>query len=142
MTLAGVDIPDKVFGVADLKNHTSEKSCWIVVHGKVYDVTEFLEEHPGGYDIILTVTGRDATRDFDEIGHSNSAKKLLEKYLIGSFEGGDPVPMEQVAPPLHVQSKAAATEISLLRRIISVLLPVFLLIVAVALNSFPKSKAA
>jgi cytochrome b involved in lipid metabolism len=32
--------------------------------------------------------GRDATKDFDEIGHSNSAKKILDKYLIGRFEVG------------------------------------------------------
>jgi cytochrome b involved in lipid metabolism len=57
MTVTEASIPDKMFAIADLKNHTSEKSCWIVVHGKVYDVTDFLEEHPGGYDIILTVTG-------------------------------------------------------------------------------------
>ncbi|KXZ52484.1 hypothetical protein GPECTOR_9g528 [Gonium pectorale] len=82
----------KVFSLADIKQHMSDKSCWLVVHGKVYDVTEFLEEHPGGYDIIVSSTGRDATSDFEEIGHSNSAKKLLEKYLIGEYEGGDSMP--------------------------------------------------
>lgn len=46
-----------VYSVADIKAHTSDKSCWLVVHGKVYDVTDFLEEHPGGYDIILSSTG-------------------------------------------------------------------------------------
>lgn len=48
---------DKLYGLADLKAHTTDKSCWLLVHGKVYDVTDFLEEHPGGYDIILTSTG-------------------------------------------------------------------------------------
>ena len=48
---------DRLISLAECKKHNSDKSCWIVVHGKVYDVTDFLEEHPGGYDIILTVTG-------------------------------------------------------------------------------------
>lgn len=39
-----------------------------------------------GYDIILNTTGRDATEDFEEIGHSNAAREMLDKYLIGNFE--------------------------------------------------------
>jgi cytochrome b involved in lipid metabolism len=39
-----------------------------------------------GYDIILNTTGRDATEDFEEIGHSNAAREMLDKYLVGDFE--------------------------------------------------------
>jgi hypothetical protein len=45
------------YKVEDLKGHATDKSCWLAINGSVYDVTEFLEEHPGGYDIILTSTG-------------------------------------------------------------------------------------
>jgi cytochrome b involved in lipid metabolism len=45
------------YTLEECKKHTSDKDCWIVVHGKVYNVTDFLEEHPGGYDIILTSAG-------------------------------------------------------------------------------------
>jgi cytochrome b involved in lipid metabolism len=41
----------------ECKKHANDKDCWLVIHGKVYDVTSFLEEHPGGYDIILTSAG-------------------------------------------------------------------------------------
>lgn len=41
----------------ECSKHTTEDSCWLVIHGKVYDVTKFLDEHPGGYDIIITNTG-------------------------------------------------------------------------------------
>lgn len=47
----------KTYSLEEIKKHNNDKSCWIVVHGKVYDVTAFLEEHPGGYDIIITSTG-------------------------------------------------------------------------------------
>jgi cytochrome b involved in lipid metabolism len=54
---------DTTYTLSDLKAHNTEKSCWIAVHGKVYDVTDFLEEHPGGYDIIITsATGEPAER--------------------------------------------------------------------------------
>ncbi len=49
---------DKLYTVADLKQHTTSKSCWLAIHGNVYDVTDFLEEHPGGYDIVLSSTGQ------------------------------------------------------------------------------------
>jgi hypothetical protein len=132
-----------------------------VIHGKVYNVTDFLEEHPGGYDIVVSsagvrpharphatlgrcngiagcmvspaahgscvapgcgdaalgltaverrppgvgpqgvlapaihsitvdrcLAGQDATQDFEEIGHSNSARQILSKYFIGDFAVG------------------------------------------------------
>lgn len=42
------NVQSKKYTVADLKAHTSETSCYLLVHGKVHDVTEFLDEHPGG----------------------------------------------------------------------------------------------
>lgn len=47
----------KVFNLGEVKKHVTEDDCWIIVHGKVYDVTKFLDEHPGGFDIIITNTG-------------------------------------------------------------------------------------
>jgi cytochrome b involved in lipid metabolism len=38
----------KTFTLADIAQHNKESDCYVVVHGKVYDVTEFLDEHPGG----------------------------------------------------------------------------------------------
>jgi cytochrome b involved in lipid metabolism len=52
-----VTMADKTFTLDECKKHASDKDCWLVVHGKVYNVTDFLEEHPGGYDIILTSAG-------------------------------------------------------------------------------------
>ncbi|KAG6920221.1 hypothetical protein DXG01_004990 [Tephrocybe rancida] len=47
--------------------HANRKSCWIVVHDKVYDVTDFLDEHPGGSKIILKYAGKDATEAYEPI---------------------------------------------------------------------------
>jgi cytochrome b involved in lipid metabolism len=49
--------PQKKFNLDDCKQHTKEQDCWIVLSGKVYDVSEFLDEHPGGFDIVLAATG-------------------------------------------------------------------------------------
>jgi len=51
----------------EVAKHNSEESCWVIVHGKAYDVTEFLPEHPGGKNIILKYAGKDATEEYDPI---------------------------------------------------------------------------
>lgn len=51
--------PLKSFSLEDVAPHSSEKDCWLVIHGKVYDVTQFLDEHPGGYDIVVSNSGEE-----------------------------------------------------------------------------------
>ncbi|TFK44932.1 FMN-dependent dehydrogenase-domain-containing protein [Crucibulum laeve] len=58
---------DKRISGKEVAQHNSRESCWIVVHGNVYDVTEFLDEHPGGSKIILKYAGKDATQEYDPI---------------------------------------------------------------------------
>ncbi|KAJ6631544.1 glyoxylate dehydrogenase [Mycena sp. CBHHK59/15] len=50
-----------------LAQHASRDSCWIVVHEKVYDITDFLDEHPGGSGIILKYAGKDATAAYEPV---------------------------------------------------------------------------
>lgn len=47
---------DKTVTIAEVKKHSSEDDCWIIIHGKVYDVTKFIDNHPGG-DILVDVAG-------------------------------------------------------------------------------------
>jgi len=83
----------KKFSLAEVSNHNTGDDCWVAIGGKVYDVTEFLEEHPGGIDEILTVSGSDATQDFERVGHSEDARKLLEKYYVGELETSIQAPL-------------------------------------------------
>ena len=66
--------------VADMATY---EKCIIIIDEKVYDVSEFLERHPGGDDIIMEYLGRDATSAFEGKGHSEHAFKLLESFQIG-----------------------------------------------------------
>lgn len=43
---------------ADVAKHNSRKSCWIIVAGQVYDVTDFVDDHPGGPGVILRYGGK------------------------------------------------------------------------------------
>ncbi|KAI9933640.1 hypothetical protein ASPWEDRAFT_174801 [Aspergillus wentii DTO 134E9] len=81
---------NKLTGEA-VAQHNSKDSCWVIVHGKAYDVTEFLPEHPGGQKIILKYAGKDATEEFDPIHPPDT----LDKYLHASKHLGE-VDMETV----------------------------------------------
>jgi len=69
----------------ELKSHKDSKSLWIAIHDSVYDVTKFLEEHPGGEEVLLEQAGGYATSAFEEVGHSTDAKELMKTYLIGTM---------------------------------------------------------
>ena len=53
---------------------------------KVYDVTKYLDDHPGGAEVMLDVAGQDADEFFEDIGHSKEARNELKKYYIGDFK--------------------------------------------------------
>ncbi|XP_018833903.1 cytochrome b5 [Juglans regia] len=67
--------------------HKSKKDSWLVINGRVLDVTKFMEEHPGGEEVLIEAAGKDASKDFEVIGHSKAAQKLLLKYQVGVLEG-------------------------------------------------------
>lgn len=66
----------------------------MVIHDKVYDVTKFVDEHPGGEEVLLDVGGQDATEAFEDVGHSDEAREMLEPLLVGALDRqpGDPLP--------------------------------------------------
>jgi cytochrome b involved in lipid metabolism len=52
----------------------------------VYDVTKYLDDHPGGAEVMLDVAGGDADEFFEDIGHSKEAREELKKHYIGDFK--------------------------------------------------------
>jgi cytochrome b involved in lipid metabolism len=56
----------------------------VTYRDKQYDVNNFLDSHPAGKDIILPFEGKDMTEEFDAVGHSKSAMRILSKYLVAT----------------------------------------------------------
>ncbi|ODH53352.1 hypothetical protein GX48_00548 [Paracoccidioides brasiliensis] len=78
-----------VFSPAELKLHTTEKSCYVTRGSKVYDVSSFLNDHPGGGELILHYAGQDVSEIMHDIpshDHSEAAYEILEEYHVGFLE--------------------------------------------------------
>eukprot|EP00941_MAST-03F_sp_MAST-3F-sp1_P004266 g4266.t1 len=72
----------RIISEEELKQHNSEGSCWVVLYGKVYDFTDFLEDHPAGPDAILHLGGSDGTDRYQDV-HTEA---LLEDFTpLGIF---------------------------------------------------------
>ncbi|KAJ8521410.1 hypothetical protein ONZ45_g1887 [Pleurotus djamor] len=71
------------WSLEQVAHHNSASSCWVIIQNKVYDVTEFLPEHPGGSQIILKFAGRDATDAYAPIHPPDALEKNLpiDKHL-------------------------------------------------------------
>lgn len=59
---------------------------WMMIHGYVFDIVNLLEHHPGGAECLLDCAGVDATRVFDDVGHSDIAWEMLENCCVGIME--------------------------------------------------------
>lgn len=74
-----------MYTLKEVQSHNKPDDVWIVLHNKVYDVTKYLEDHPGGSAILIEVGGTDATEAFEETGHSDEAHDELAKFHIGDL---------------------------------------------------------
>ncbi|KAG5889927.1 hypothetical protein JTB14_010077 [Gonioctena quinquepunctata] len=76
---------ERVITMKEVSLHDDASDCWIIIYDRVYDVTDFLDEHPGGADIILECAGREASSAFRGSGHSPQAVRALDKFYIGEL---------------------------------------------------------
>ncbi|KAJ3113256.1 fatty acid alpha-hydroxylase [Phlyctochytrium bullatum] len=78
-----------VYSAEEVASHRTARSTWIIVNNKVYDVTEFVNDHPGGADLVLQYAGQDATKimkDHVSHEHSDAAYSMLDDFYIGDLE--------------------------------------------------------
>jgi len=70
----------------ELKKHNKMGDCWIRLGKKVYDVSNYMADHPGGYDMMLDNTnGVDATEEYELADHSKRARQMADTYYIGEL---------------------------------------------------------
>lgn len=99
-TLSGVTL-----NIAEIAKHNKQTDCWMLINGKVYNITSYFGSHPGGNATMSATCGTDATSAYmtkdpnattsgNRRAHSSRAVNLLSNYYIGDLNqtiGGDKI---------------------------------------------------
>lgn len=74
------------YTLADVSKHNSASSCWAAINGGVYDVTTFIDQHPGGTEAILSLCGTDGSAAFNnQHGDQKRPNNELAGFKIGNL---------------------------------------------------------
>ncbi|GBG67842.1 hypothetical protein CBR_g963 [Chara braunii] len=101
----GENKKDSVISLEELRLHNSAESCWIAIHDKVYDITSWLSQHPGGKMVLMDVAGLDAT-DVFMAAHAKQVAGYLPRFYIGRL-ASNPLP-DHLADFRHIRLKMEA----------------------------------
>eukprot|EP01119_Soliformovum_irregulare_P001521 TRINITY_DN11221_c0_g1_i1.p1 TRINITY_DN11221_c0_g1~~TRINITY_DN11221_c0_g1_i1.p1 ORF type:complete len:458 (+),score=100.47 TRINITY_DN11221_c0_g1_i1:78-1451(+) len=101
---AGSKPQGKKISWEELAKHNVGDDCWMAVRGKVYNVTDWVPKHPGGYDTIVLNGGRDGTQLF-EAYHPIKTSLLLQKYYVGEVEYDGEHPYFPPMSPFYIELK-------------------------------------
>jgi len=80
----------------ELRQHRKRKDAWMALNGAVYNVTSYMDYHPGGWDELVKGAGKDATDMFNEIHKWVNYQGLLEACLVGKLVD-DPAPVSPLS---------------------------------------------
>ena len=84
---SGSETENESYTMTQIAEHGDATSCWTAIEGNVYDMTEYIEEHPGGSRAILVICGSDGTGSFNSMPDAVMpvARMALAKYKIGDL---------------------------------------------------------
>jgi cytochrome b involved in lipid metabolism len=71
-------------GLQELSIRNNPEDCWMVLHGDVYDLTNYAGRHPGGASIITRYCGTDGTLPYSDF-HSSNLLKSIQSNKIGPY---------------------------------------------------------
>ncbi|PSS22252.1 hypothetical protein M430DRAFT_65447 [Amorphotheca resinae ATCC 22711] len=94
---------------SEVQKHSGKKDLWLVIHDKVYNTTSFVDEHPGGEEVLLDVGGQDATEAFEDVGHSDEAREILAGLLVGELKRAPGDPKSKSAALASTPSKTSGS---------------------------------
>ncbi|XP_074557886.1 cytochrome b5-like [Curcuma longa] len=124
-----------VYTLTDVAAHSSRNDCWLVIGGKVYDVTKFLEDHPGGEEVLLASVGKDSTNDFEDIGHTKNARAIMDQYYVGEIDAASiPKKFKYTPPkqPFYNQDKT----LQFILKLVQLLIPMTILALALSVRIY------
>jgi len=84
-------IPETEYTMEEVAKHNTKEDLWVVVKGVVMDVSDWLDDHPGGPQALMNFMGKDATEEFEMLHDDEVIPKYAAKQVIGRVKGTTPV---------------------------------------------------
>jgi len=86
----------QTLSLVEIGKHNTQNDCWLLISGKVYDITSYFGSHPGGSGTMVATCGKDATDAYktkdpyattagNNTAHSTRARNLLDNYYLGDL---------------------------------------------------------
>ncbi|KAI3459646.1 hypothetical protein Pfo_016309 [Paulownia fortunei] len=101
----------KVFTYSEVSAHNTYEDCWVIINGKVYNVTSYLNDHPGGDEVLLGQAGKDASEEFEDVGHGSAARLMLDEFYVGEVDSSMKLPTDTMnvllAPARDMKDKSS-----------------------------------
>ncbi|KAL4723465.1 hypothetical protein ACLX1H_009100 [Fusarium chlamydosporum] len=108
--------PQKGLTIQDVAEHNTSSDIYVAVHDKVYDCTQFLFDHPGGEELMLNFAGQDATEAFEDAGHSNKARDILEGLFVSELKQSNALEVVLLTDFLSNRSQIVKKDIDQMER--------------------------
>ncbi|KAL3492739.1 FAD binding domain-containing protein [Aspergillus germanicus] len=83
-------IPDIEYTIEEVARHNTKEDLWVIVEGVVMDLSDWLDEHPGGPQALMNFMGHDATEEFEMLHDDEVTPKYSPKQVIGRVKGVEP----------------------------------------------------
>ncbi|CDZ98463.1 fatty acid-2 hydroxylase [Phaffia rhodozyma] len=84
----------RIYAAADVAKHNTSSDMWVTHKGIVYDISGFVQDHPGGDDVVVPYAGKDITEvmvDETEHVHSKSAFEMMHDFAVGRLVLGEKI---------------------------------------------------
>jgi cytochrome b involved in lipid metabolism len=80
-------VPEKEFTLEEVAKHNTKEDLWIAVKGVVLDLTNWVDEHPGGPQALYSHMGKDASEEFEMLHDDEVIPKYAPEVVIGRVKG-------------------------------------------------------
>lgn len=75
----------KIYTKEEVAKHNKADDLWVIIDGKVFDLTKFVNEHPGGKKVLLKKAGKDASKEFKTFHNESIMQRIGQPMQIGAL---------------------------------------------------------